>query len=68
MDGLVEIQTDDWLRGGTPDDSRIIPWGVQSISHEDIDFWQGRLSDIVVSEAVASLVADLESAMNDPGS
>jgi len=41
MDGLIDIPEEGWLRGGTPDQSRIVPWGVQSIHREDIDFWQG---------------------------
>lgn len=54
-DGLVEIQRDDWVEGGTPADSRIGPWGVQSIAHEDIDRWQGRLRQERVKEAVEAL-------------
>ena len=38
MDGLIDIPKASWLRGGTPDESRIVPWGVQSIDQEDIDF------------------------------
>lgn len=29
--GLIDIPAESWLRGGTPDESRIVPWGVQSI-------------------------------------
>ncbi|ELZ36115.1 hypothetical protein C471_14937 [Halorubrum saccharovorum DSM 1137] len=47
------------LRGGIPDVSRIVPWGVQSIDHEDIDFWHGRLDSDLVDEAVAALVEEL---------
>jgi hypothetical protein len=39
MDGLVKIPEESWLRGGTPDESRIALLGVQSIDHEDIHFW-----------------------------
>jgi len=60
LDGLVEIPAESWLRGGTPVDSRIVPWGVQSIDHEDIDFWQGRLDSDLVDEAVAELVDELQ--------
>jgi len=56
LDGLVDIDADQWLRGGTPDESRIVPWGVQSIAHDDIDFWQGRLTDALVDDAVDALV------------
>jgi len=60
MDGLLEIPEESWRRGGTPDESRIAPWGVQSIAHEDIDFWQGHLDSDLVDEAVASLVDELQ--------
>ncbi|MGZ0747994.1 type II toxin-antitoxin system PemK/MazF family toxin [Haloparvum sp. AD34] len=59
MDGLIEIPGESWLRGGTPDESRIVPWGVQSIGQEDIDFWQGRLESDLVDEAVSALVEEL---------
>lgn len=63
LDGLVELEESDRLRGGTPRESRIAPWSVQSVSREDIDYWQGRLDTAVVRSAVSSLVADLESAV-----
>jgi mRNA-degrading endonuclease toxin of MazEF toxin-antitoxin module len=60
MDGLVEIPEESWLRGGTPRESRIVPWGVQSLNSEDIDTWQGRLDEGVVEEAVSGLVEELQ--------
>ncbi|MFC5367243.1 type II toxin-antitoxin system PemK/MazF family toxin [Salinirubrum litoreum] len=60
MDGLIAIPAESWLRGGTPDDSRIVPWGVQSIDKEDIDFWQGRVERSVVDEAVGGLIEELQ--------
>jgi len=60
MDGLIEIPETNWIRGGTPEESRIVPWGVQSIDREDIDFWQGRLESDLVDEAVAGLVDELQ--------
>jgi mRNA-degrading endonuclease toxin of MazEF toxin-antitoxin module len=60
MDGLIEIPETSWIRGGTPADSRIVPWAVQSIAHEDIDYWQGRLDGALVEEAVAALVDELQ--------
>jgi mRNA interferase MazF len=60
LDGLVDIPKESWLRGGTPKQSRIVPWGVQSIDNEDIDFWQGRLEEDLVDEAVAALVEELQ--------
>ena len=60
MDGLIEIPETSWVRGGTPDESRIVPWAVQSIDHEDIDFWQGRIDSDLVDQAVAALVEELQ--------
>jgi mRNA interferase MazF len=59
IDGLIEIPEANWVRGGTPAESRIVPWGVQSINHEDIDFWQGRLDSDLIDQAVAALVEEL---------
>lgn len=59
MDGLIDIPADAWIRGGTPAESRIVPWGVQSIARADVDFWQGRLRDGIVAEAAAELVAEI---------
>jgi len=60
MDGLIEAPEESWVRGGTPDKSRIVPWAVQSIDQEDIDFWQGRLDRDFVDQAVAALVKELQ--------
>jgi hypothetical protein len=60
LDDLIEVAPDHWLRGGTPAESRIVPWGVQSIGNEDIDRWQGRLEDDIVTEAVEALVDELD--------
>lgn len=43
-----------------PDESRIGPWGVQSVDHVDIDFWQGRLADDLVDTAITALVDELQ--------
>lgn len=60
MDGLIEIEDDAWIRGGTPDDSTVVPWGVQSIGADDVDHWQGRLSADLVTDAIDALVAYLD--------
>lgn len=62
LDGLLEIPDDAWIYGGTPKDSRIAPWGVQSLSHTDIDYWQGRLEPDLVEQAVAGLLSCLPQA------
>lgn len=60
LDGLLEIPDDAWIRGGTPDTSRIVPWGVQSIARDDIDYWQGRIERSLVTEATELLVDYVE--------
>ena len=56
MDGLIDIDEEAWIRGGTPADSRLIPWAVQSISSDDIDYWQGRLVERTVTTATEFLI------------
>jgi len=60
MEGLIDIPEESLLRGGTPDESRIVTWGVQSIDHDDIDFWQGRLNDGLVDEATTARTEELD--------
>jgi mRNA interferase MazF len=59
MDGLIDIPGESWLRGGIPDESRIVLWGVQSIVREDIDFWQGRLDSDLWESLIVAIIVDL---------
>ncbi|SDK12104.1 hypothetical protein SAMN05216226_1203 [Halovenus aranensis] len=59
LDGLIDIPEESWLCGGTPDESQVVTWGVQSIGQEDIDFWQGRLADELVDNVTNALVDEL---------
>lgn len=59
MEGLLEIDGNDWVRGGAPEDSRIVPWGVQSLDNADIDRWQGRLRSELLDRATESLIDHL---------
>lgn len=59
MDGLIEVPEESWLRGGTPDESRVVPWSVQSISRGGIDFWQGTLAEEIIDNASSALVDEL---------
>lgn len=56
MEGLIEIAETDWTYGGTPEESRIIPWAIQSIDRDDIDYWQGRLAEDIVNVATESFI------------
>jgi hypothetical protein len=59
MDGLIEVEDEDWIHGGTPEPSRVVPWGVQSISSADIDTWQGRIRDGLFQDVVDAVVAEV---------
>lgn len=59
MDDLIDIPEERWLRGGTPDESRIVPLGRPIDRPRDIDLWRGRLDSNLVNEAVAGLVEEL---------
>lgn len=63
MDGLIRLDDSDWQRGGTPSQSNVVPWGIQSIDREDVDYWQGSLDSEVLRAAVQSLIDELESAV-----
>lgn len=56
LDGLIALDQEDWIHGGTPIESRIVPWGVQSINHNDIEYWQGRLVEEIMDEAIDQLI------------
>lgn len=56
LDGLIDVPDSAWIRGGAPEDSRIVPWGVQSISRREIAHWQGRLSRDLLDAAVDALI------------
>lgn len=56
MDGLIEIPETAWQTGGTPEQSRIVPWSVQSFNSDDFDYWQGRLENTLVDQAIEALI------------
>lgn len=60
MDGLLDIPDESWIRSGTPDQSRIVPWGGQSIDQGNSDFWQGRIERDLVDVAIVALIDELQ--------
>lgn len=59
MDDLIDIPESSWIRGGTPQRSRIVPWGVQSLGRADIGHWQGTIAEDLVESAVEALMDEL---------
>ncbi|QLG64251.1 type II toxin-antitoxin system PemK/MazF family toxin [Halorarum salinum] len=53
--GLSSIPEADWIRGGVPPRSYVVPWGVQSLDRDDVEHWQGRLDQRLVDEAIRAL-------------
>lgn len=59
LDGLVRIPEEAWTRGGTPERGRIVPWGVQSLDADDIEYWQGRTDRDLLDDAVEALIDEI---------
>jgi len=52
-DGFA-LRDRDWIRGGMPENSKVMTWGFGSPSHDDLDRdrWQGTLEATVVDSCV----------------
>lgn len=59
-DGFVRIPNDGWIDGGTPKSSSIVPWSVETIETDDIEFRQGSLESDLVERAVDILTGYVE--------
>jgi mRNA interferase MazF len=55
-DERIPLADDDWVDGGAPASSSIMPWSVNSVKDEWIDYRQGTLREDVVVQAVEQLV------------
>lgn len=49
-DERIPLTDEDWMEGGAPESSSIMPW---SVKDEWIDYYQGTLHEEVVSQAAA---------------
>lgn len=59
-DERIPLADEDWLDGGAPTSSSIMPWSVNSVKYEWVDYRQGSLQATVVHRAVSQLVDYLE--------
>lgn len=59
-DERIPLTAEDWLDGGAPESSSIMPWSVNSTKREWIDYRQGTLQEDIVDRAVAQLAGYLE--------
>lgn len=55
-DETVPLHADDFIEGGVPEKSAIVPWGVVSSGHDDVVDWFGRVEEGPVDRAVERLV------------
>lgn len=51
----IPIDEEDFIDGGVPEQSSIVPWGISSPGHEDISDWFGRLRPGTVDRTVDAL-------------
>ncbi|QLG61080.1 type II toxin-antitoxin system PemK/MazF family toxin [Halorarum salinum] len=51
----LPLPADAFIEGSVPDQSFIVPWGVVSPAHDDIDDWFGRVEQETVDRAVDQL-------------
>ncbi|NGM70292.1 type II toxin-antitoxin system PemK/MazF family toxin [Natronolimnobius sp. AArcel1] len=58
-DETIPVTNDDFLEGGLPKQSFLVPWGVVSLPHSDIREWFGRIDSGPLDETVDQLVTYL---------
>ena len=59
-DAAIPIREGDWLDGGAPKPSYVLPWAIHSPQRADVTHRQGRLDDGIVARAVERLLAYIE--------
>lgn len=55
-DERIALADEDWVEGGAPESSAIMPWSVNALKREWIEYRQGRIRDAVVAQTVDQLV------------
>lgn len=59
-DERIPLSDEDWIDGGAPESNSIMPWSVNSMKREWIDYRQGTLHEDIVERAVTQLVNYVE--------
>ena len=59
-DGRIPLAESDWVAGGAPETSSIVPWSVNTVKDEWVNFRQGAVADDVVARAVSEFVGYVE--------
>jgi mRNA-degrading endonuclease toxin of MazEF toxin-antitoxin module len=56
-DAALAIPDKEWIDGGTPRQSYVLPWAVHSPQTRFIEFQQGRLTEAYIEQVVSELVS-----------
>lgn len=56
----LPLDASDFIEGGVPEQSFVVPWGVSSPLHEDIGDWFGRLERQAVDNVVDRLTSYIQ--------
>ncbi len=59
-DDRLPLSDEDWEDGGAPESSAVMPWSVNSVRNEWVDYRQGTLSDDVTRAAIDQLLGYVE--------
>lgn len=59
-DERMPLEDDHWSEGGAPESSAIMPWSVNSVKRDWIEYRQGTLRSDIVDRAVTQLIAYIE--------
>lgn len=57
----IPLEDSHWIDGGAPESSSIMPWSVNAVKSEWMDYRQGTLRENIVDQAVDCVVAYLQS-------
>lgn len=59
-DAAIPIREADWIDGGTPKRSSVLPWAIHSPQRADVTHRQGRLNAAIVARTVEQLLAYID--------
>ncbi|EMA55340.1 MULTISPECIES: type II toxin-antitoxin system PemK/MazF family toxin [Halococcus] len=59
-DAALPIREDDWVEGGTPKRSYVLPWAIHSPRRADVTHRQGHLADAIVDRTAEELLTYIE--------
>ena len=49
----IPVKSDNWIRGGTPVESSVMPWSISVIDTEDMKYLVGSLDENLIERVVS---------------